>query len=422
MSTTTHQGAEGAETMTAGDPVTILYTNYRGETAVRRIVPGSEHPGLGALWLGETEWHPGTQWLLAARDVEKDAHRVFALSGIKAWGQAAVDAALSTPAPRTDGGMTAGEDHFGYLFHNPDTGEEWSENHPVESGEVEDAENVRPATAKALHELLIEAWSELEDARADLATPAQPAGAVPESLREAIREYGKAEWSAGYATGRDGAGPNAAAVDRLSLTLRALEALLSTHPAGQSDDDTERCIACNKPLKAGDRVLPDAEGGTIHAACCGPERESYTGADGEPLGLNDPIPQGYVYEPEPPAGQSAGSGADILAATLAEFQRRNGYHRREIEELLTEFGELLLSKVQPAPDSTRTGQGEAVCDTCGLSIQECNARASASAEAFAEMRRDPAWLPTIKDRPKALWEVAFEKGYLAARPAAPEAQ
>jgi hypothetical protein len=82
--------------------------------------------------------------------------------------------------PRTD----SAEPHFGYLFHNPDTGEEWSESHPIESGEVEDAENVRPATAKALHELLIEAWSELEDARADLyaPAPATPPG-VPDSLR-----------------------------------------------------------------------------------------------------------------------------------------------------------------------------------------------------------------------------------------------
>jgi len=72
---------------------------------------------------------------------------------------------------------------------------------------------------------------------------------------------------------------------------------------GQSEDDVERCIACDKPLKAGELVLPDAEGGTIHTACCGPERESYTGADGGPLGPNDPIPQGYVYEGEQPARQ-----------------------------------------------------------------------------------------------------------------------
>ena len=34
---------------------------------------------------------------------------------------------------------------------------------------------------------------------------------------------------------------------------------------------------------------------------------------------------------------------EALAEALAEFQRRNGYHRPEIEELLMEFGELVLA-------------------------------------------------------------------------------
>lgn len=32
-----------------------------------------------------------------------------------------------------------------------------------------------------------------------------------------------------------------------------------------------------------------------------------------------------------------------MVEALAEFQRRNGYHRREIEELLMEFGEIALA-------------------------------------------------------------------------------
>jgi len=35
----------------------------------------------------------------------------------------------------------------GYVYFNPDTGTEWAESHPVESGEVSDAQDVRPATA-----------------------------------------------------------------------------------------------------------------------------------------------------------------------------------------------------------------------------------------------------------------------------------
>ena len=37
--------------------VQILYTNYRGETAIRTIFPLE-------IWYGSTDWHPEPQWLL----------------------------------------------------------------------------------------------------------------------------------------------------------------------------------------------------------------------------------------------------------------------------------------------------------------------------------------------------------------------
>lgn len=61
------------------------------------------------------------------------------------------------------------------------------------------------------------------------------------------------------------------------------------------DDDVETCIACEVAFKEGDRVLSDVSGGALHAACCGPERESYTNGDGGPLGPDDPIPEGYIW-------------------------------------------------------------------------------------------------------------------------------
>jgi hypothetical protein len=64
-------------------PVRILYTNWRGETAVRRIVPGP-------LWFGSTEWHPEPQWLMTADEPDNGKRRDFALSGIKAWGDGAI--------------------------------------------------------------------------------------------------------------------------------------------------------------------------------------------------------------------------------------------------------------------------------------------------------------------------------------------
>lgn len=58
--------------------VKILYTNTRGETAIRRIVPER-------IWFGQTVWHPDKQWLLDAHDLDKEAQRSFALKDIRAW-------------------------------------------------------------------------------------------------------------------------------------------------------------------------------------------------------------------------------------------------------------------------------------------------------------------------------------------------
>jgi predicted DNA-binding transcriptional regulator YafY len=58
--------------------VTILYTNHKGVTAKRNILPTR-------MWFGKTEWHPTQQWLLAAYDLDKEAHRDFAIKDILAW-------------------------------------------------------------------------------------------------------------------------------------------------------------------------------------------------------------------------------------------------------------------------------------------------------------------------------------------------
>lgn len=55
------------------EPVaTLAYTNYRGETSTRRIIPKS-------VRYGSTPWHPEPQWLLLAWDDDKQADREFAL-------------------------------------------------------------------------------------------------------------------------------------------------------------------------------------------------------------------------------------------------------------------------------------------------------------------------------------------------------
>jgi hypothetical protein len=60
--------------------------------------------------------------------------------------------------------MTTEPSH-GWFYFNPDTGTEWAEQHPVESGEVPDAENVRPATLSAVRGEMFDAWEALEAQR-----------------------------------------------------------------------------------------------------------------------------------------------------------------------------------------------------------------------------------------------------------------
>ena len=58
--------------------VKILYTNWKGETKVRRIIPKE-------IVFKSTEWHGGEQWILVAFDVDKQAERNFACKDIKCW-------------------------------------------------------------------------------------------------------------------------------------------------------------------------------------------------------------------------------------------------------------------------------------------------------------------------------------------------
>jgi hypothetical protein len=58
--------------------VSIVYTNYRGETALRRVLPRR-------IWFGSTEYHGEPQWLLHASDVERNVERTFAMKDVRAW-------------------------------------------------------------------------------------------------------------------------------------------------------------------------------------------------------------------------------------------------------------------------------------------------------------------------------------------------
>lgn len=61
-----------------GDVVLIGYTNWKGVFRRRQIRP------IRMYW-GSTPWHPESQYLLEAHDLEKDAIRSFAMQDISFW-------------------------------------------------------------------------------------------------------------------------------------------------------------------------------------------------------------------------------------------------------------------------------------------------------------------------------------------------
>ncbi len=60
------------------DQVRIYYTNWKGESSWRTIIPRK-------MFLGVAEWHDGEQYLLDAYDVEKKAMRTFAMEMVHQW-------------------------------------------------------------------------------------------------------------------------------------------------------------------------------------------------------------------------------------------------------------------------------------------------------------------------------------------------
>lgn len=70
-----HDANLGAWLARVGKELVIDYVNHRGVRAERHIVINKIH------W-GESEWHPGPQWLAEAWDCTKGKARTFALAGV----------------------------------------------------------------------------------------------------------------------------------------------------------------------------------------------------------------------------------------------------------------------------------------------------------------------------------------------------
>jgi len=74
---------------------------------------------------------------------------------------------------------------------------------------------------------------------------------------------------------------------------------------GNDNDEMETCIACAVPFVDGDMVYWDVGGGHLHEACCGPERECYVNADGNPLKDGAPIPRPHAWRSDPPSQEAS---------------------------------------------------------------------------------------------------------------------
>lgn len=56
--------------------IRVQYTNYKGITAIRSIIPLFP-------WYGRSKWHSEKQWFLQVIDVDKKEVRDFAMKDIK---------------------------------------------------------------------------------------------------------------------------------------------------------------------------------------------------------------------------------------------------------------------------------------------------------------------------------------------------
>lgn len=97
--------------------------------------------------------------------------------GAYAWGGSAAVEAWNQRSPLITELLSHRSEGAGYVFLNPDTGVEYSLNHPVESGECEDAQDIRPSTDFEDH-----LAAELHAARTTI-------GSLQEGLNSASKDY-----------------------------------------------------------------------------------------------------------------------------------------------------------------------------------------------------------------------------------------
>lgn len=76
--------------------VEFTYTNWRGETSKRRVLPVR-------FWFGSTKWHKERQRMMTAFDLDKGEMRDFAVDDIDWQNNAALDRALAAMKEQNHG-------------------------------------------------------------------------------------------------------------------------------------------------------------------------------------------------------------------------------------------------------------------------------------------------------------------------------
>lgn len=113
-------------------------------------------------------------------------------------------------------------------------------------------------------------------------------------------------------------------------------AALARRAAASMRETTAVCIACGKAVIDGNLFYEDMNEGPMHAECCGPERESFVGPDGEPLKPGDPIAAPCVYRGIPARAQTETTAEQFIQAAIdsaPEPLRRLGeYLTRVLDE------------------------------------------------------------------------------------------
>lgn len=97
-----------------------------------------------------------------------------------------------TPTPASAVASEAGEDDYGWVFDNPDAGEQYSFNHPTDSGECDDASNIRKATftEKWVYDAFQEEFQKSEQLRKQL-EEAQKGTPVAWQVQDADASWGQ---------------------------------------------------------------------------------------------------------------------------------------------------------------------------------------------------------------------------------------